>query len=390
MGLFSRKRKENKMVFNIDNEQNDITNKEEEQYVHTKEQKLQYVENCCDQMIIGQRRLEETKVEYNQVNHYLTDMHTIINLDNPIRDNLMHEAKRIINLKEDKTSYKNSANKMSEKKYEYISNHEREMPQILKDLKESEDDCQAIKVNLHNIEGEKSALKYERKICINRLNFYRKLLKIVLITTALILCAFTYGHMQGEYDYTIGYYIVIVTSMASIAGILLGNQITAKNLKISELKLNKAIGLLNRYKLRYVNTKSSLDYLYVVYGVNNSYELSNLWRVFLTSKKEREAYFKMSDNLYKATENYMNIINSLNLYDSSVWNYQVHAIIDLKEMDIIKNTLESRRENLCKIIDYNNDLVNRSKDRIKKLIEDDNSITDDVLLIVERKEEEIQ
>ncbi len=390
MGLFSRKIKENKIDTNISEEINDTIINEEEQYVYTKEQKLQYVENYCDQMIIGQKRLEVTKIEYNQVIHYITDMNTIINLEGSLKDELLYEAKRIVNLKEDKTSYKNSASKMPETKYEYIGNHESEMPRMLKELKESEDTCQAIKVDLHNIEGEKSALKYERKICINRINIYRKLLKIVLVITTLILCAFTYGQIQGEYDYTIGYYIVIVTSMAVMAGILLGNQVESKNLKISELKLNKAIGLLNRYKLRYVNTKSSLDYLYGVYGVKNSYEFSNLWRLFLTSKKEREAYFKMSDNLYKSTENYMKIINSLNLYDSSVWSYQISAIIDINEMDIIKNTLESRRESLRKIIDYNNDLVNRSKDKIKKLIEDDNSIADEVLKIVDRKEKEIQ
>ena len=151
-------------------------------------------------------------------------------------------------------------------------------------------------------------LKYERKLCIQRMNVLRKLLKLVLLLTAILLAAFAYGQYKGEYDYTIGFYIVIVTAMAIIAVIFSVNQNQTRKLKITELKLNKAIGLLNRYKLRYVNIKSSLDYFYQIYGAANSYELSNLWRIYLTSKKEREAYFTMSDNLYKSVENYMSII----------------------------------------------------------------------------------
>lgn len=360
---------------------------EDNQYTKTKEQMLQYAENCCDQMIMCQKRLETAKKEYGEVNHYLTDISTIENLEGEKKENLIFEAKRIETLKEDKKSCKSSAAKMSEKKYEYISSHESEMPKILKELKESEDEFQAVKADLHNIEGEKSALKYERKLCIQRMNVLRKLLKLVLLLTAILLAAFAYGQYKGEYDYTIGFYIVIVTAMAIIAVIFSVNQNQTRKLKITELKLNKAIGLLNRYKLRYVNIKSSLDYFYQIYGAANSYELSNLWRIYLTSKKEREAYFTMSDNLYKSVENYMSIINSLNLYDSSVWNYQTKAVINREEMDIIRETLYRRRESLRKNIDYNNEVIYRSKEKIKELIEREPSLSEDILAMLDRKTE---
>lgn len=383
MKLFSKKNeKEN---FNSDNGENTFI-PEETQYIKTKEQILQYAEDCCDQMIICEKRLGTAKKEYGEVNHYLTDISTIENLVGEIKDKLLFEAKRIESLKSDKKSYKASASKMSEKKYEFISSHESEMPKLLKELKDMEDEFQAVKRDLHNIEGEKSGLKYERKSCVQKMNGLRKLLRLVLLIAAVLIGVFTWGQYKGEYDYTIGFYAVIVTAMAIVAVIFASNQNQQRNLKISELKLNKAIGLLNRYKLRYVNLKSSLDYFYQIYKVTNSYELSNLWRLYLTAKKEREAYFTMSDNLYKATESYMDIIDSLNLYDPSVWTYQTNAIVSGDEMEVIRKTLHNRRDLIKKNIDYNNEVINRTKEKIKKITDDAPELADDIIRIIEQKE----
>lgn len=393
MGFFSKKNKKNEYMYmeQAAEEKRDINSNsdDEEQYTKTGTQRLAYAENCCDQMVICQKRLETAKAEYREINHYLTDISTIENLEGEKKENLMFEARRIRSLTEDKKSYKNAASKMSDKKYEYISRHESDMQNILKNLKDCEDNLQAIKTDMHNVEGEKSALKYERKISIQRMNAMRKLLKIVVVLAAVLLIAFTYGQFKGEYDYTIGYYIVIVTAIAAIAAILAVNKSQEKNLRVAELKLNKIIGILNKCKLRYVNLKSSVDYMYDTYGVANSYELSSLWQTYLTAKKEREAYFQMSDNLYKATENYMAIIQSLKLYDPSVWSYQTAAILEPEEMNVIKETLHRRRDAIKKNIDYNNDLIAKSKENIKRTIEEDPDIANDVLEMVDRKEKEL-
>lgn len=395
MGLFSRKKTGKKNEYMLMQESieksgdMDLDVDDEEQYTGTASQRLAYAENCCDRMVMCQKRLETAKAEYREINHYLTDISTIENLEGEKKENLMFEARRIRSLTEDKKSYKNSAAKMSEKKYEYISKHENEMSDILKNLKDCEDNLQAIKTDMHNVEGEKSALKYERKISIQRMNAMRKLLKLVMVLSVVLLAAFTYGQFKGEYDYTIGYYIVIVTAMAAIALILAVNKGQEKNLRIAELKLNKVIGILNKCKLRYVNLKSSVEYMYDTYGVANTYELSSLWQTYLTAKKEREAYFQMSDNLYKATENYMAIIESLKLYDSSVWSYQTAAILEPEEMNVIKETLHRRRDAVKKNIDYNNDLIAKSKENIKRTIEEDPDMGNAILDMVERKEQEL-
>ena len=209
MGLFTRKNSTKKeyMLMQEEAEQNKEINLDvdgEEQYTRTASQRLAYAENCCDRMVICQKRLEAAKAEYREVNHYLTDISTIENLEGEKKESLLFEARRIRSLTEDKKSYKNLASKMSDKKYDFINRHEKDMPDILKNLKDCEDNLQAIKTDMHNVEGEKSALKYERKISIQRMNAMRKLLKLVMVFSAVLLAAFTYGQLKGEYDYTIG------------------------------------------------------------------------------------------------------------------------------------------------------------------------------------------
>lgn len=391
MGLFSgRIEIEERNVANEIREEVLLQNKNtEEEFLGTREQRLTIAENCCDQIVMCKKRMEVAKKEFNEVSKYLSDVDIIENLEGVTKENLHYEVKRIRTLNEDKKCYQASASKMAESKYDYINAHEEEMPKILKELKESEEEYQALNTDLHHIEGEKSALKYERKLSLKKMSICRKLLTILLVTAGIVLCVLTYGQCKGEYDFTIGYYLTVVITLVGISALLAVNKREVKNLRIAEIKLNKCIGLLNRYKLRYVNKKSSLDYLYSTYGITNSYELNNMWRVFLTIKKEREAYFTMSDNLYKATNEYMDMIKSLKLYDPSVWNYQMNAIIDEKEMNVIKNTLNTRRDALKKNLDYNNNIINNSKEKIKRIIEKDPGIADEIIAIVDKKEKEI-
>ncbi len=391
MRFFSKKKSKDDYI-EIQVQDEEVQAKEKEDYfveetfiMRTREQKVQYAENCCEQIVMCTKRIEELKKEYSAVNHYLSDIQTIVSLEGTVRENLFYEEKSIMTLKNDKDSYKNYTSKISGKKYEYINSKEKELPEILKSLKEDEDDYQKLKADIHNIKGEQAALKYERKECIDRINKLRNFLKIAIVIVAAVLGVMTYGQMQGEYDYTIGFYITVMTALLAGAGILVGYQVTQRDLKVTELKMNKAVGLLNKYTLRYVNMKNRIDYAYEVHGVHSSYELNSLWGAYINAKKEQEAYFRMSDQLYKSMGKYNAIIDSLKLYDDSVWNSRPESILDDVQMAQLKENLNGRRERLKKSIEYNNQLIERAKVKIKELIEKEPELANDVIYIVDKK-----
>lgn len=109
----------------------------------------------------------------------------------------------------------------------------------------------------------------------------------------------------------------------------------------------------------------------------------------MTAKKEQQAYTKMSDELYQEQKEFNDLIHSLNLYDESVWNFQMSAIIDEGEMKEIQDNLNKRKKGLRRTIDYNKKRSEKCKQKVKNLIKDEPELAPDILRIVEEKEKAI-
>lgn len=358
-------------------------------YLTNKEEKLLFVEDCCDQILEASKRAADAKKEYKAVNGYLEDIRIIREQDEKAKDELIYITRRIKNLKNDKESYRNFGTKIPEQKYRYIQANEKNMQSILKELHDDENYMQSLKTDLHNIEGEKAALNYEKKECEKKLQMAGKIAVLVLAATMLAMGPLFYFHLNSEYDFTIGIMITVALAAVCLAGVVVGYQNSAREIKVIERKINKAVRLLNKYRLLYVNVKNRIDYVYDKLEIHSAYELNNYWRLYLTAKKEQEAYTKMTDELYQAERQFQDHIHTLRLYDESVWSFQMDAILDENVMDDLVNNLNRRKKGLRKTLDYNKKRSEKYKQKVKNLIKDEPQLASDILKIVEEKENAI-
>ena len=358
----------------------------EDRVNNTFDEKKSSVEHICEQMVICEKRIDSAKKEFDAVNGYINDILAIENMDEPIKGNVEYYARRIITLREDKKSLKQHSTKIPESKYIYMQRHEDEIKDILKEMYDDEQESQRLKTDLHHIEGEKVGLKQEKKESIAKLNTIRTLAKIGAITAGLILAALVWAQFNSKTDFTMWIYIVVILTLVGGTILVANHQDTVKFLRLTERKLNKAIGLLNKYKLLYVNVQSRLEYKYEVHGVKNSHELNDLWRLYLNAKKEHEAFCLNSDNTYKSVEGLIMELDKLNLYDSSVWPSQVDAIVDGRNMMQIRHTLNVRRQKLKESITFNTTTLENCKARIQNLIDKNPVIAKDIIAILERYE----
>lgn len=345
------------------------------------------IERICEQIAICSQRIDSARKEYEAVNSYINDITTIEGLEEPIKGNVEYYARRIITLREDKKSMKQHSTKIPESKYIYMQRHEEEIKDILKDMYDDEQECQRLKTDMHHIEGEKVALKYEKKDATSKLKAIRTMAKVGLISVALMIAMLIVAQAMTKDDFVIGIYIVVIVALVLAAALIVGNQKYTAELKLLERKMNKAIGLMNKYKLLYVNVRSRLDYQYESNGVKSSYELNDLWRLYLNAKKEHEAFHLNSDNTFKAVEGLITELDKVKLYDSSVWPSQVDAIIDQKEMTEIRHTLNVRRQKLRESIAFNTNTIENSKIRIQKIIEKNPAMTKEILAILDKYEQ---
>ena len=352
----------------------------------TFDEKKTNVEYICEQMVICEQRIESAKKEYEAVNGYINDITAMENMEEPIKGNVEYYARRIITLREDKKSLKQHSTKIPESKYIYMQRHEEEIQEILKEMYDDEQECQRLKTDMHHIEGEKVALKGEKRDTIAKLNTLRSLAKIGIITAVALLGILTWAQFNSKTDYIMWIYIVVIITLVGGILITVNHHEAVSFLRLTERKLNKAIGLMNKYKLLYVNVQSRIEYKYEVHGVKSSHELNDLWRLYINAKKEHEAFHLNSDNTFKSVEGLIAELDKLNLYDSSVWPSQVDAIVDGKTMMQIRHTLNVRRQKLKESIQFNTTTLENCKKRIQNLIDKNPVIAKDILAILERYE----
>lgn len=358
----------------------------EEKLNNTANEKKSYAERLCEQIVICYQKVDSSKMEYRAVNNYLDDLHRVENAEEPIKSELEYYARRIITLREDKKSIRENATKIPESKYIYMQHHEHEIQDILKTIYDDEKDCQRLKTDLNHIEGEKVALKYEQRDAKQKLDIMRKLAFIGMLAAAIIIVMLLFTMTTTDADVVIGIYGVIIAALMGGAALIVLHQKYTAELRLTERKMNKAVGLMNKYKLLYVNVKSRLDYLYEVHGVKSSYELNDLWRLYLNAKKEHEAFHLNSDNTYKSIEGLIAELEKLKIYDTSVWPSQVDAIVDRKKMAEIRNALNNRRERLRHAIDFNTTNMENAKRQIHNLIEKNPSMAKEIMDILDKYE----
>lgn len=344
------------------------------------------VEHICEQMVICEQRIESAKKEYEAVNGYLNDILAIENMEEPIKGNVEYYARRIITLREDKKSLKQHSTKIPESRYIYMQRHEDEIQEILKEMYDDEQESQRLKTDMHHIEGEKAGLIQEKKDALGKLNTIRSLAKIGAITAGIILFALVWAQLNSRTDYIMWIYMVVILTLVGGTIIVANHQETVGFLRLTERKLNKAISLMNKYKLLYVNVQSRIEYKYEVHGVKSSHELNDLWRLYINAKKEHEAFHLNSDNTFKSVEGLIMELDKLNLYDSAVWPSQVDAIVDGRELNQIRQTLNVRRQKLKESINFNTTTLENCKKRIENLIEKNPAMAKDILAILDKYE----
>ena len=270
--------------------------------------------------------------------------------------------------------------------YQYISANEKDMSVILKELHDDENYMQALKTDLHNIEGEKSALIYEQKDCQKKIAGMRTIAYVIMGAMAVVLGGMFYFHLNTDYDFTFGILLSVLGTALAVALIMVYYQKNVREIRLNEKKMKKAVGLLNKYRLLYANVKSRVDYTYKKLGIRNSYELNNYWRLYLTAKKERQAYHGMSRELEEAEEQYDLLIDSMGLSDSSVWKMQMETVTDASVMKEMEDSLNRRKKGLRKTMDFNKKQIEKYKEKVKDLTRKEPALAEEILKIVEERE----
>lgn len=322
-----------------------------------------YVKNCLEKMAEATKELENLTFEYNMVTSYLKDMEEIEALPEEEAEELKNTAKKVELLQNSRDDYVGKKRRMSDDRFRQIERMLDEIEEGCAKIKEAEEYRELVKKDLSRLEGEKHAYLYRKNELMGAIADTKGM--AIICVTALGLCFALLLGLQFflEMDTKMGYLLTAGVAAFAITLIYVKHMEAKRDLKRVELSINKIILLQNKVKIRYVNNKNLLDYLYLKYDVSSAEELEKAWNLYYQEKEEREKYKRAELDLDYNQQELIRILRRYQIQDPAVWLHQTEAILDHKEMVEIRHGLIIRRQSLRRRMDYNKEVVAKSSQR---------------------------
>lgn len=327
-----------------------------------------FIADHCEQILETVRQLEEIKTEYQAVTSYLTDMQKIDRIPAEEREELNDIARKIITLTRERAKYQNNTKKITDVQYKNIARYEEVIPDELKKMMKNEAYYATVKNDMRHLEGEKGSLNYQLEETVDNQSYLRKMAITACILVSLLFLLFMVVENVFHTNIQIPFAMTVIMGLVSAVYIIKNSTANKRELKIVERKLNRAITLLNKVKIKFVNKTNELDYAYQKYMVNSYAELNYLWEQYQKAKEEEKHYRINSEELESCNRQLVRELKGYTVADPDIWVYQAVAIIDNNEMVEVRHRLNVRRQKLRERIDYNNALKERSMDAIGKFI----------------------
>lgn len=334
---------------------------------HDKKQRQDYVNSCLEQMGEASAKIDELTGEYNVVTGYLQDTEEIDALPKEIRVQLDYDAKKIVSAQRDRSRYLDNKDRMPDDKYERLERLEDEVPEGIKKIKKEEDYQVLVKKDLSRLDSEKYAYLYRLDEAENTIANLKGMTGICLGALAVCVVMLLIMQFGFEMDTNIGYLIVVAAAAITLTVLFVKYSDASKEVTTVENCIAKIVTLQNKVKIRYVNNKHLLDYLYLKYGVAKGAELEVLWNKYSEEKSERKKFEKAEEDLVFYKKSLVNNLAKYRIRDPEIWIKQAAALVDPKEMVEIRHELISRRQALRKQMENNKEIAEKAQEEIRDL-----------------------
>lgn len=352
-----------------------------------KDQRDQYVKYCCDQIKVARQELSDAKQEYNLVTTYLSDMQQIEELPLNNKAEVTDLAREIVMLNDERKSFQNTSAKITDLQYSQIELNEDKIPSALIDLEAREKEQTVIKTDLNYLEGEKTSLVFMRKDTIRSQKNLKALAIITLFTMVITFLLLFILQNLFDMEVSIGYSFVVFAGAIASTAIFVKIRYNVIELKKYELKINRAINLLNSTKIKYVNATNALDYIYHKYNIGSSRELGFLWEQYLSAKTESEKYKLNTSDLDYNNKQLVNILTRYKINAPSIWIHQALALIDDKEMVEVRHNLIVKRQSLRKRVEHNTEKIKKAKKDITQIASENPEYMDEIVDVIKSVED---
>ncbi len=307
----------------------------------------------CEQVTYLRMQQEEIKVEYGQITQYLADIQRFEQMDEGDRRDIADSARMMLSLDAERERFQKGEKRLRSDLYHTMQFYSREFPRKITELERHENYLNLIRDDMRNLEGEKGSISYEKDHSQNKKEFLYKLSYGIVFAALLIFILLIVLSEHTRKDFTVPFFITGIAVLGYILYFVYAVGACKTEIKRSEYKMNRANILLNKIKIKYVNTTSLLDYSYDKYNVNSLQELRFVWESYQAQKEEEKKFLKNTQLLENYTARMMDALNKAGMERADAWICQPEVFLDRVEMADFKDAVSRRRNKLRARIDYN-------------------------------------
>lgn len=333
-------------------------------------QREKYIRSLVEQVKNASEQIDRLSAEYNTVTGTLKDMDEIEGLPSGEMSALRATAEKIIEIEKEKNEYFRSKNLMSDAQFKSMEQFSSEMPKAYDDLKAAEEHRKLIKDDLKKLDDEKLGYIYRNSELRNSVNNLRGMLMICMFAAVACIIMLLILQFGFDMDTRIGYIITALTVAIAVT-VLYVKYTDDDRERIKTAKaINRIILLQNTVKIRYVNNKNLLDYLYAKYNTESAKELLKVWNLYEEEREKRDKHAENEKQLTAYQQEYLRILKKYHLGDVYMWLHNPLAIMDHKEMVEVRHSHILRRQKLRAQMDYNKKLAKEAQQELKQLIKE--------------------
>ena len=317
---------------------------------------IRFVRNNCEAIAENERQIAEAKKEYEKVTSYLTDIqHIDMAREDEYRE-IKDICKSILTLTQERSKYKNRNLTISDAQMRKFEPFEDELVDEIKKMYNAQAYHEAIEGDIKNLKKEKDSLYSQRKEIIakqNALKGMTKVLAVLIISLIVLLIVIYYA---TKTDMTLPYLGVVALAGVSAAMLVFESSKNRRDIILVERKINKAITLLNKVKIKYINNINVLDYNCNKFGVKNAKDFEEKWNEYCKMREYEKKFRENTEMLNANNENLVIMLKELGVKDADIWISRCEAIVDSREMVEIRHELNQRRQMLRERIENNEKL----------------------------------
>ncbi len=294
---------------------------------------------------------EEIKQDYTLDTELLGDVKRFELLPEKTRANIVDSARLIMNLGDERTRFLNQEKKISGEQKRSMAQYDALLPEKLEEIRQKEEYLLLVEEDMRKLEGEKGIIAFERERAVEKRRFLGKFSAFVASAALIIFILLLVLMKNGNDKLMPAFFVTGVAVIGFALYYFISMRECASIIHRCDITTNRALQLLNKVKIKYVNTSSTLQYMYEKYHVKGYSELKNTWEEYVHEKESEKMYASNTRLLAGYEQSLLDELHRAGFVHPQPLVTQPDILFNRSEMLRYKQSLEESREKLRELLD---------------------------------------